>query len=646
MRICLIRCTTFFLLSSPLAAYIKTTYMVAMTDGIQLATDVYLSEIPGQWPAILIRTPYSKEIGPDLELAFALLVSRGYAIVVQDTRGRFASQGVDSLFLTDGWGSLRDGYDTVEWIAKQNWSNGKVGTWGPSALGITQYMMAGSAPPHLVCQFVEVGATNLYSQAAYPGGVLLKNLAEEWITKQRSDYLLPLVFANSSYGAMWERLDLESRFSVVNVPIYHFGGWHDIFTEGAINGFTGIQRTGAEGARGKQKLLVGPWTHSNWYKTRQGELDFPANSTFNDINESLRWFDYWLRGVETGIMSEPPVKYYAMGAIENGAPGNEWRTALDWPPPSQATLFYFHENGSSTTEKPASVQASRSYQYDPKNPVPTIGGRNLLIDAGPYDQRSTENRSEVLIFTTPALEQPLEVIGKVTVNLWVSSSAKDTDFMAKLTDVYPDGRSMLVCDGALRTRHRYSLRQEVFMTPDSVYPCEIDLWSTAMVFNRGHRIRVAITSSNAPRFDPNPNTGRPLRADSVTVVATNTIYLDANRPSHIILPVTSGLTSVSLAGNDEKMPRDFVLGQSFPNPTLHETQISYFIHKTAPLRVQIFNTLGQEIRTLADGIMPAGAHTVKWDGRDRNGQPVAKGIYFYRLDTGSRVLTKKLMVLR
>jgi hypothetical protein len=637
-----------FLFSSPLAAYVKTTYMVAMRDGIPLATDVYLSDNPGKWPTLLVRTPYGKNKEPLIELIAIYLTGQGYAVVIQDTRGRFDSKGADSLFLDDGWGEQRrDGYDTVEWIAEQSWSNGKVGTWGASAFGITQYMMAGSAPPHLVCQFVAVAATNLYSQAAYPGGVLLKNLVEEWITGQGSQYLIPFVIANSNYNATWERLNLESRFHVVNVPIYHLGGWHDIFIEGTINGFVGLQHGGAVGARGKQKLLVGPWTHGNWREYKQGELVFPPNSTFNDLNEALRWFDYWLRGKDTKIMSEPPVRYYVMGAVdETGAPGNEWRNAADWPPPAQPTPFYFHTNGDLATEKSTTTNAFVSYQYDPKNPVPTKGGRNLLIDAGPYDQRSTESREDVLVFTTPVLAQPVEVIGKITVNLWVSSSAKDTDFIAKLTDVYPDGRSMLVGDGALRARHRYSLRQENFMTPDSVYECEIDLWSTAIVFNQGHRIRVAISSSNAPRFDPNPNTGRPLRADSVTVVATNTIHLDANYPSHVVLPVTNGTTSVSWAEQRETTPRDFVLGQSYPNPAFGETQISYLLPRTADIRIILFNMLGQEIRTLVDGLVPSGAHTARWDGRDKNGRQVAKGVYFYRLEAGKVVTTKKLIVLQ
>jgi len=648
MKTHLKRCTILFslFLSTPLFAYLKTTYMVAMRDGIQLATDVYLSETPGQWPAILIRTPYGKTSFLTPTSTFDEWVKAGYVIIVQDTRGRFASQGVDSLFLDDGWGARQDGYDTVEWIAAQKWCNGKVGTLGASAFGVTQYLMAGSAPPHLVCQFVEIAATNLYSQAVYPGGAFLKNLAEGWITVQGGQALLPFITSRSRYDAIWERVNLESRFSVVNVPIYHWGGWHDIFIAGTINGFVGIQNNGAAGGRGKQKLLVGPWTHGAWNRRLQGELNFPANSTQDDLKEARRWFDYWLQGKDTGIMSEPPVKYYLMGAIENGAPGNQWRTEKDWPPPATATPFYFHHNGDLSTDKANAMPSSRSYQYDPKNPVETIGGRNLLMASGPFDQSRSEKRSDVLVFTTPVLAQPLEVAGKITAKLWAASSAKDTDFTVKLTDVYPDGRSMLIADGALRMRHRYSLWQEHFMTPDSIYAGEVDLWSTAMIFNKGHRIRVAISSSNAPRFEPNPNTGRPLRSDNETLVATNTIYFETTRPSHLVLPITVSGGSLAVTDNHEATPRDFILAQSYPNPTYGETQIAYALPRTTAVRLTVFNMLGQEIRTLVDGLAPAGKYAVTWDGRDRNGQRIAKGVYFYRLHAAGLVKTNKLVVLR
>jgi len=634
------------LFSSPLLAYLKTTHLVAMRDGVKLATDVYLADASAQkWPALLIRTPYGKTGFLTPTDTFDDWVKAGYALVVQDTRGRGDSQGLDSLFLDDGWGARQDGYDAVEWIAAQSWCNGKVGTLGASAFGITEYMLAGSAPPHLVCQFVEIAATNLYAQAVYPGGVFLKNLAEGWLTIQGARNLLPYIESRASYDATWEHLNLESRFSAVNVPVYHWGGWYDIFTEGTINGFVGLQQNGAMGARGKQKLLVGPWTHGNWDQTRQGDLNFP-NSRRDDMSEALRWFEYWLHGRDNGIMAEPAVTYYMMGAIENGAPGNVWRAERNWPPAGTATPFYFRDGGELSTEKPAAAPASRTYQYDPRNPIQTQGGRNLLIQSGPYDQRSVESRSDILIFTTPVLAQPLEIAGKVTAKLWISSSAKDTDFMVKLTDVYPDGRSMLVSDGAIRARHRYSLWRENFMTPDSIYPCEVDLWSTAIIFNRGHRIRVAISSSNAPRFDPNPNTGKPFRADNATVVATNTLHLDVARLSHLSLPITIPGGGLAVADPNASTPRDFGLEQNFPNPVWRETQIAYSLHRTTAIRLTLFNMLGQEIRTLVDGLAPAGQFAVKWDGHDSNGRRAAKGIYFYRLAAGNFAATRKLIVVQ
>ena len=226
---------------------------------------------------------------------------------------------------------------------------------------------------------------------------------------------------------------------------------------------------------------------------------------------------------------------------DKNAPGNEWRNAESWPVPSAPTPLYLHRDGKLNREKPTVNEASREYNYDPKNPVPTVGGQNLTAAVGPADQRSVENRPDMLVFTSEALKEPLEVTGRIRVKLWISSSAVDTDWTAKLCDVYPDGRSMLVTDGLIRARYRESFQQERLLEPGKVYPVEIDLWSTSLIFNRGHRLRVAISSSNSPRFEPNPNTAAAFRADDQTVIAHNTVYLDRDRHSHILLPVvTSG----------------------------------------------------------------------------------------------------------
>jgi putative CocE/NonD family hydrolase len=475
--------------------------------------------------------------------------------------------------------------------------------------------------------------------------VFLKNLVEGWLTSQGSEYLLPFFVSHPRYDPTWQRMDLSTRWPQVNVPMYHWGGWHDIFLQGTLQGFTGAQHLAADGARGKQKLVIGPWTHGGWRDTKQGELDFPQNSMLNDLEELLRWFDYWLLGKDNGIMSEPAVKYYVMGAIEDGAPGNEWRTSDDWPPPAQATPFYFHPGGELQTSPPATSAASANYIYDPRQPMPTVGGKNLSLPAGPFDQRATETRSDVLVFTSPSLAAPLEVVGALKVKLWFSASVRDTDFMAKLTDVYPDGRSMLIADGAVRARHRLSTAQEDLLSPGTVYECEIDLWSTAMLFNRGHRIRVTISSSNAPRFDPNPNSGNTFRVGQDTLIASNTIYLGAARPSHIILPVTSGSVAVE-EKETASGPVAFALGQNYPNPVLDETSITYVLPRAATVRLAIYNTLGQEIVRLQEGLLPPGRQMIKWHGRDRAGRRVARGIYLYRLQVNGAVTTRKLMLLK
>jgi hypothetical protein len=513
----------------------RETHMVPMRDGVSLATDVALPQGEGPWPALLARTPYDKKAIP-----LELIAAQGYAAVAQDVRGRFASQGLPMAFLDDGWGERQDGYDTVEWVAAQPWCNAKVGTFGPSALGITQNMMAGAAPPHLVCQHVAVACSDVYGQAVFQGGAFRKALVEGWLGgNQWPDENLKLMTAHPHYDELWAMLSPESRHAHVTVPTYQLGGWYDIFSQGNIDSFVGLQTRGGEGARGRQKLVMGPWTHGGMTKREQGDLTYPANCTSRGgLVDMKRWVDHWLKGIDTGMMKEPPVTYYVMGDVDDpAAPGNEWRTASAWPVPARETPYYLRSDGRLTTEPPAGDEAPHSYTYDPNNPVPTVGGANLLLPAGPMDQRLTEERPDVLCFSTPPLTRPLEATGRISVRLYAASSGRDTDFTAKLSDVYPDGRSMLLLDGIIRARHRNSVRTEELLQPGQVYEFGIDLWSTSIVFNAGHRVRVAISSSNAPRFDPNPNTGEPFRASDRTIAATNTIYHDAAHASALLLPV-------------------------------------------------------------------------------------------------------------
>ena len=516
----------------------KQTVMLPMKDGIKLATDVYLPGGSGRFPTIFVRTTYNKDglaaLGADGQ-------KRGYAVVVQDTRGRFASQGENLPFETDGWwGGKQDGLETVEWLAKQPWC-GKIGTMGGSALGITQLLLAGTGTKRVVAQVIHVGAPRPYGDIAFSGGVFRKAMVEDWLSLvQFSPDALKRWTRTDVYDRSWQERDLSLRYGAVQAAAVHVGGWYDIFSQGTIDAFTGYQTRGGPGARGRQKLIMGPWTHGI-FQDKAGELTFrDGRRPPGRAHDHWVWFDRYLKGENNGVDSEPAVTYYTMGdTADPSAPGNVWRTSPTWPPSGlKPAAYYFGSDGSLDTRRPSRA-GSLSFIYDPRDPCPTTGGPQLTLPSGARDQRAVEKRKDVLVFSTAPLQRPVEVTGRVKVKLWASSDAPDTDFAAKLCDVYPDGRSFNVCEGILRARFRRSFSKPELMQPGKVYSFDIDLWSTSIVFNKGHRIRVHVTSSNAPGWDPNPNTGEPFRSSSRVRTARNTIYTGGTRSSRILLPVAS-----------------------------------------------------------------------------------------------------------
>lgn len=501
------------------AAQNRLAEMVAMRDGVKLATDVYLPEGKGRWPVVLTRTPYGKGNGDPL------WTNNGYVFVAQDCRGRFKSEGKYAPFMDDHL----DGYDTIEWIAKQPWSNGKVGMTGGSAMGITANQAAITAPPHLVAMYVQVAPASAYQHAVYTGGVFRKEMNEQWLQRQNAADLLKLTFDHYKDDGYLSIREGRLHWERVQVPVYNVGGWYDIFAQGNIDNFVGLQTRGGGLAAGNQKLMMGPWAHG-----QVEEVKYPNAA----LDTAVRWFDYWLKGINNGIMDEPPVRYYAMGDTTDAkAPGNEWRTAAAWPVPAKTTSYFLQANGHLSEALPDETKSSSVYQYDPKNPVLTVGGALLFGKKGPMDQRVIGARKDVLKFATAPLAAPVEITGPVTVELWAESDAPDTDWTAKLVDVYPDGAERLVLDSALRARFREGFDREVFMKKGEVYKFKVDLWSTSLVFNKGHRLALHVSSSNDPRFDPNPNTGKPMRADNETRVATNTIHHSRAYASRILLPV-------------------------------------------------------------------------------------------------------------
>jgi predicted acyl esterase len=509
------------------------TLMVPMRDGVKLATDIYLpSQGNSRFPVVLMRTPYNKRNTGEAEKK---PVQLGYAVVIQDTRGRFASEGDNLPFNMED----RDGADTVRWITQQGWCNGKVGTFGGSALGIAQLQLAGTGVEGLACQHITVGEPDLFN-VVYIGGVFRKSLVEDWLRACNfNSRALVLWTGHCMYDRYWLTRDATRHFRAVNAPAIHIGGYFDIFAQGTIDAFVGFQTRGGPGARGKQKLLMGPWTHGV-LTDKAGDLVFPGgNRPPNNVQDQTRWWECYLKGVVNGVAELPAVTYYVMGDTHStNAPGNVWRTANEWPPvPTRNTRWFFQPDQGLGPSKHG-PDFSFAYIYDPTKPAPTMGGYQLTIPAGPKDQRPIEERADVLVFTSQPLTAPMEVTGRVRARLYVTTDVPDSDFFVRLCDVYPDGASFNVCEGMIRARYRRSLIETDFLEPNKVYPIDIDLWSTSIIFNQGHRVRVDVTSSSAPGFDPNPNTEEPLRWSSRINVAHHRIYASGHSPSsYIELPV-------------------------------------------------------------------------------------------------------------
>jgi putative CocE/NonD family hydrolase len=554
---------------------------VPMRDGTILRADIYRPRAEGRFPVLVERVAY--ELVSRCRANGEYYASRGYVFVGQNVRGAFASEGEFDPFRDDGWGANRDGYDTIEWAATQPWSNGNVGMVDGSYSGFTQYMVAPTRPPHLKALFVREAGGDLYRDWVFRGGAHQLAFTRSWTMRTRLAHLqyesappgtaaqrarlehavaeleswyrmLPLKWcpplegvadwyfthlAHPEDGPYWWQTNMCLRFAEVDVPILHFGAWFDVFLDGTLRAFQGIRtQSRSEHCRRNQRLIIGPWIHGPGAAGRStaGELDFGPQAVFDLQAYRLRWYDYWLKGIQNGVMDEPAVRLFLMG-------DNRWLEFDRWPPPGITYRpLYFREgtgasaaslnNGGLTFEPPSAPERPDSFVYDPEDPVPSL---LLYPELGPRDHRPVEGR--MLTYTTPVLEQDLTVIGPVKAVLYGMSSAPDTDWVVRLCDVWPDGRSMSVCDGILRARYRHSLERPELLVPGKVERFEVDLWSTAQVFKAGHRLRVQVTSSDFPRYDRNLNTGGPFGEEARGQVAVNTIFHDALRPSHLLLPV-------------------------------------------------------------------------------------------------------------
>ncbi len=512
------------------------TIMIPMRDGKELSTDLYLPSPDARGlPCILLRSPAGRDASH--WKPFAQMAHAGYLIAIQDTRSALDKEGKTLPFMADGWGKLQDGYDTVEWLANSPYTNGKIGTWGSSALGITQLLMAPSQPPHLVSQYMMMSAASLYHHCLFPGGQLLKNQVEGWLGLYARDTgVLHYVCHRPFYNEFWKQLNALDVSHQVKVPGLHIGGWFDTFLQGTLDGYISRENEGGEGAKGMQKLVLGPWTHF-WPASQElGDFTIPdaGNQPPYDISPK-RWFDHYLKEIDNGIEKIPNVIYYVMGPFD-GSPssGNRWRTSDIWPIPASLTSYYLTDDHA--LQPVMTANAKLSYLYDPCQPMETKGGRNLFLKSGPVDQKTIENRQDILVFTTPALKEDIEVTGNLKAKLYFTTDQQDTDMIMHLCDVYPDGRSILISEGGYRLATMQGVKGNSSQ-PNHPVEAEINLWATSIVFAKGHSIRVTVSSSNYPRYEKNMNIGLFGTHSGRCHVALNTIYVGTEYPSQIILPI-------------------------------------------------------------------------------------------------------------
>lgn len=550
-----------------------------MRDGITLSTDVYLPLVDGAFPVVLTRTPYESLRDGFVERAVHF-ARHGYAFVVQDVRGRYESDGEFEAYVSEGL----DGVDTLEWVAAQPWCNGKIGTWGRSYGALTQWQTLRHDSPHLTCACPHVMAADYFHDYHYQGGAfqfilslgaiviwesalsmirgpsaLLWNNDEVYRTLPLTELDVRVLgrvvpywrewLEHATNDEYWRGVSTLAEELRVSVPVFQQGGWYDPYVHSIFRNFNGIRQHGlTPQARESGRVMIAPWSHDEPDGTRLGDLDLGPEAYRDMRAEEMRWYDYWLKGLDTGVLDEPPIRIFVMGA-------NRWRYEHEWPlARTEFTPYYLHGShanslwgdGALSREIPGQELPDR-FEYDPSDPVPTLGGVHSVqmmtaaaenpLRHGPIDQRPIERRDDVLVYTSAPLEADLELTGPVDVVLYASSSAPDTDFTTKLVDVYPDGRAMSVTEGIIRARYRHSDTAPQFLRPDRVEEYRISLYPTSNVFLQGHRIRLDISSSNFPRFSRNLNTGEDVATGTRWQTAQQTVHHDAQYPSHIVLPV-------------------------------------------------------------------------------------------------------------
>jgi predicted acyl esterase len=513
--------------------------MIPMRDGKRLSAYVFFPQGKGKWPAIFEQR-YADISNAGSRKAAAKFAEGGFVIALVNYRGTHLSEGVYRGYRGLQWGELRDGYDVCEWLAAQPWCTGKIGTYGGSQAGYAQNYLAVTQPPHLVAQYMTDTGLSLYHEGYRIGGAtkpqrFIKGGAVARDIKD-NEAMLREWDQHPDYDDFWKDEDASLHFDKMNYPCFTIGSWFDFMCQGSVASFIGRNEKGGPHSRGQQQLIIGPWLHGGYPKSNKiGELVFPENAFFDVYPHMTRWFNHYLKGEDNGIEKDKPVKYYVMGACgEAGAPGNIWREAKDFPPASKAADWFLQPDGKLAAEKPIVSSASTSYASDPTRPMIL----NTVGFPGARDARAFEEQAEVRAWTSNVLTEPLEVTGRIKAEVFVSSTAKDTDFVLRVTDVYPDGRSILLVDYPLRARYHEGFDHQKLLVPGQVTKLAWDIGWVSIIFNKGHQVRVTIASTGAPYFEPNTQTGGPIThfVTEPGIAAINSIWHDAKHASRVILP--------------------------------------------------------------------------------------------------------------
>ena len=638
-KIVLILAAIILLIASDCFGYKQEIVWMPMSDGVELYTVIwYPNEMQAdeKLPIVLVRTIY----GAGTANANASTLPKNiivdnlrYIFIEQDIRGTTKSPGKFYGLQEEG-AKNKDGYDAIDWITKQKWSNGKVCMYGLSNSAHSQYFTVLTNPPNLVCGFANCGTWDTHLDLFYPGGVF-RFAFYNWLVYTLNNYEAgQMLLDSSSINCESAKLaDLSRRKEKFNIPIFHVAGWYDyILGPSDLKAFYDINYFGGENAKGKQKVMIGPWVHYPVGVRNVGSITFPQNAAVDISQLAYDWFEYWMNGKKDNRIADyPNLSLYLMGPVDTAGYWNNWLYYQDWPFTDTDTIRFYPSNDE-TLSKQKPNENQKTLIYDPDNPF-----QGLTIENGPQDLSSKWSDRKILTFKTPIYDEPYDIFGGIKFEVYLSSDREDTDVISQMVDIYPDGRIIPLTLGVLKARYRSDFEKEDFLIPDEIAKMTIDFHHIAYTIVPGHKLGLLLSCSNSSMYWPNPNTRDPVNRPKDTLIANNTFHFGGNNATVLVLPIRKpGAVSV----NENIKKQDITIS---PNPFTESTSIHYELQTAGRVRIDIFNSLGEKITTLVDEWQETGKHNYELGIRNYE---LSAGMYFYRIQIGDRIESGKLILIR